>query len=138
MYGVRGILAEYERTKIAERFRLGKIRKAKEGHIMTGEAPYGYTLIRRKDKNPGYYEIKHDEAAMVKRIFLFVADEGMTLKKNHKAASRDGHSTSEEQKGRMAYHHVVPASEKQDVHRRGSLRGNLHGGSGENIEESLL
>ena len=27
MYGVRGIFAEYERTKIAERFRLGKIRK---------------------------------------------------------------------------------------------------------------
>ena len=81
MYGVRGIFAEYERTKIAERFRLGKIRKAKEGHIMTGEAPYGYTLIRRKDKNPGYYEINHDEAAMVRRIFLFVADEGMTLRK---------------------------------------------------------
>ena len=81
MYGVRGIFAEYERTKIAERFRLGKIRKAKEGHIMTGEAPYGYTLIRRKDKNPGYYEINHDEAAMVRRIFSFVADEGMTLRK---------------------------------------------------------
>ena len=34
MYGVRGIFAEYERTKIAERFRLGKVRKAKEGQIL--------------------------------------------------------------------------------------------------------
>ena len=48
MYGVRGIFAEYERTKIAERFRLGKIRKAREGHIITAEAPYGYTLIKKE------------------------------------------------------------------------------------------
>jgi site-specific DNA recombinase len=81
MYGVRGIFAEYERTKIAERFRLGKIRKAKEGHIMTAEAPYGYRLIRKKDKTPGYYEINLDEAAVVRRIFSFVADDGLTIRK---------------------------------------------------------
>src|SRR6516162_609837 len=47
LYGVRGVFAEYERVKIAERFRLGKVRKAKEGHIIATEAPYGYTLLKR-------------------------------------------------------------------------------------------
>jgi site-specific DNA recombinase len=31
LYGVRGLFAEYERAKIGERFRLGKLRKVKEG-----------------------------------------------------------------------------------------------------------
>jgi site-specific DNA recombinase len=30
LYGVRGLFAEYERAKIAERFRLGKLRKVRE------------------------------------------------------------------------------------------------------------
>jgi site-specific DNA recombinase len=34
LYGVRGLFAEYERAKISERFRLGKVRKVKEGHIL--------------------------------------------------------------------------------------------------------
>jgi site-specific DNA recombinase len=41
MYGVRGVFAEYERTKITERFRLGKVRKANEGHVIAAEAHYG-------------------------------------------------------------------------------------------------
>jgi site-specific DNA recombinase len=81
MYGVRGIFAEYERTKIAERFRLGKVRKAKEGHIVTGAAPYGYTLITKREGRPGCYQIHRDEAAIVRRIFSFVADEGLTIRK---------------------------------------------------------
>ena len=31
LYGVKGLFAEYERSRIAERFRLGKLRKAREG-----------------------------------------------------------------------------------------------------------
>jgi site-specific DNA recombinase len=81
MYGVRGIFAEYERTKIAERFRLGKVRKAKEGHIMTSKAPLGYTFITKRDGKHGYYQINEHEAEMVRQIFSFVADEGLTLRK---------------------------------------------------------
>src|SRR3990167_2435391 len=39
LYGVKGLFAQYERAKITERFRLGKIRKVKEGHVLTTEAP---------------------------------------------------------------------------------------------------
>ena len=79
MYGVRGVFAEYERIKIAERFRLGKIRKAKDGHIITTEGPYGYTFITKPEGKQGYLEINEHEAPIVKRIFSLVADEGLTV-----------------------------------------------------------
>jgi site-specific DNA recombinase len=81
MSGVRGIFAEYDRVKIAERFRLGKIRKAKEGHILTTEAPYGYTYIAKKEGKHGYYEINKYETTVVRRIFALVADEGLSIRK---------------------------------------------------------
>jgi len=82
LHGVRGLFAEYERAKIAERFRLGKLRKVREGHVLTTEAPYGYHYIRnnKETKQHGYYVIKEDEAKVVKMIFSWVANEGLTLR----------------------------------------------------------
>ena len=82
LHGVRGIFAEYERAKIAERFRLGKLRKVKEGHVLTTEAPYGYHYIRnnKETKKHGYYVIEEDEAKVVKLIFSWVGNDGMTLR----------------------------------------------------------
>ena len=86
LFGVQGLFAEYERAKIAERFRLGKVRKAKEGHILSTEAPFGYTFIPKKgikgDVNfqHGYYEINAREAEIVKNIFHWVGVEQFTLR----------------------------------------------------------
>ena len=80
LHGVRGLFAEYERAKITERFRIGKLRKIKEGHILTTEALYGYTYIKRDDKVHGYYIINEEEAKVVRMIFTWVADEGITLR----------------------------------------------------------
>ena len=81
LYGVRGLFAEYERAKIAERFRLGKVRKAKEGHIIATEAPYGYDFIKKTSEEQGSYKVNKREVSIVKNIFSWVADEGMTLRK---------------------------------------------------------
>lgn len=80
LYGVKGLFAEYERAKITERFRLGKIRKVREGHILTTEAPYGFTYIRKKDGKHGYYEINPEEAEVVRMIFSWVGNEGFTTR----------------------------------------------------------
>src|SRR3989338_2215947 len=80
LHGVRGLFAEYERAKIAERFRLGKLRKVKEGHVLTTEAPYGWTYIKKVEGRHGYYEINPEEARVVKMIFSWVAYEKMTLR----------------------------------------------------------
>lgn len=86
MYKMRGVFTEYERMKIKERFRLGKVRKANEGHIIVSEAPYGYTFILKNGKkgdvdfHQGYYEIYELEAQIVRNIFKWVDEEGLTLR----------------------------------------------------------
>jgi len=80
LHGVKGLFAEYERVKIAERFRLGKMRKVKEGHILLSEAPYGLTYIPKKDKEHGYFEINEEEERVLKMIFNWVDSEGLTLR----------------------------------------------------------
>ena len=39
---VQGVIAEYEKAKIAERYRRGKLFRARAGEIVTWKAPYGY------------------------------------------------------------------------------------------------
>jgi site-specific DNA recombinase len=79
LFGVQGLFAEYERAKIAERFRLGKVRKANEGHVIATEAPYGYTFIPKhgkkgdEDFKQGYYEVNSFEAKIVHSIFNWSA-----------------------------------------------------------------
>ena len=82
LHGVRGLFAEYERAKIAERFRLGKLRTVKEGHVIAN-APYGYKYILKNKENGilhGYYEIVEDEARVMRMIFGWVANEGETIR----------------------------------------------------------
>ena len=84
LYGVKGLFAEYERTKITERFRIGKMRKVKEGHVLVSEASYGYTYIPNstsgKGKVHGYYEVNETEARTIRDLFDWVGNEGLTLR----------------------------------------------------------
>jgi len=80
LHGVRGLFAEYERAKITERFRLGKLRKVKEGHLLVSDALYGYKYISKQENNHGYYEVNGEEARVVKMIFNWVANDRLTLR----------------------------------------------------------
>ena len=85
MYGFQGLFAEYERAKIADRTRQGKLRKVKDGHIMVSQPLYGYDYVPKHknsngEKEHGYYKINESEAGVVRQIFSFVGDQGMTLR----------------------------------------------------------
>ena len=80
LYGVKGIFAQYERAKISERFRIGKLRKVKEGHLLVSTPLYGYDYIKKLEGQHGYYEINPGEARVVKMIFIWVGEEGLTLR----------------------------------------------------------
>lgn len=80
LYGVRGLFAEYERAKIGERFRLGKLRKVKEGHLLVSEPLYGYRYIAKQDQVHGYYEINEEEARVVRMLFDWIDRDGLTLR----------------------------------------------------------
>ena len=90
LHGVRGLFAEYERAKISERFRLGKLRKVKEGHILVSEPRYGYDYIPKQNDKHGYYKINPEEARVVKMIFYWIADEGMTLRAVVRRLQKEG------------------------------------------------
>src|SRR4051812_11614839 len=67
---VQGVIAEYEKAKIAERYRRGKLFRARAGEITTWKAPYGYRRIARSAASgPAHLEIYEPEAAVVRRIF---------------------------------------------------------------------
>jgi site-specific DNA recombinase len=74
------LFAEYERTRIADRFRLGKLRKAREGHISTPQAPYGYDYVKKQDLKHGYIKINKSEAEVVKMIFSWIVEQGFSVR----------------------------------------------------------
>ena len=50
---IQGAIAEYERAVLGERFRRGKLQKARAGQVIGGRAPYGYRYVPRQDGCPG-------------------------------------------------------------------------------------
>jgi site-specific DNA recombinase len=78
---VMGLFHDYERIKIAERFRRGKLYKAREGILFGWNAPYGYKYIKGNKKDiKGSFEINKQEAEVVKIIFKWLVDEQMTIR----------------------------------------------------------
>jgi site-specific DNA recombinase len=67
---VQGMIAEYERTKIVERCRRGRIHHARQGSVgVMSQAPYGYLYVKRRDEAPASYQVLLHEAKIVRRIF---------------------------------------------------------------------
>jgi site-specific DNA recombinase len=68
--GILDQLAKYERAKIAERSRRGKLRKAREGRAVAPIAKYGYRFNATRDAL-----LVHDpEMAVVEKIFRMAAE----------------------------------------------------------------
>lgn len=73
---VQGMIAEYERAKILERARRGKIHRARQGLVNPlSRAPYGYLYVKKTDEAPASYRILLHEAKVVRRIFEAFARE---------------------------------------------------------------
>jgi site-specific DNA recombinase len=78
MGSVMGIFHEYERVKITERMRIGKVRKVRENKKLLGYQPkYGYNYFPRIKSGPdardGYFEINKEQAKVVKQVFEWIA-----------------------------------------------------------------
>lgn len=78
---IQGIMAEYERAKIMERNRRGKLHAARAGsvNVLVG-APYGYRYITKHDGGgQARYEIVVKEAWVVRQIFKWVGRERVSI-----------------------------------------------------------
>jgi site-specific DNA recombinase len=79
---MQGIIAEYERAKIMERTRRGRLFKARQGHfLMWSNPPYGYRYQPVYNGQPGYAIIHEEEAELVKQIFHWYVEEGLSTYK---------------------------------------------------------
>lgn len=77
----KGVVAELQRVQIAERTRRGKLSKARNGNIVHGPGPYGYKYIEKSANKQGYFVINQYEASIVKKIFEWIGNNGLTIRK---------------------------------------------------------
>ena len=73
---IRGAVAEYERTLITERMRRGRRRKLEAGLMLPWtRAPFGYRVDPDRPRDPAGVRIEEAEAAVVREMFAWYADE---------------------------------------------------------------
>jgi site-specific DNA recombinase len=71
--GILDQLAKYERAKIVERSRRGKLRKAREGKVIATYRPtHGFRINAARDG----YEVDEEKMAVVRRVFRMVGSKG--------------------------------------------------------------
>jgi len=79
MQGMQGLFAEYERMKIAERLRRGKMYKARNGTIINGQALYGYKRISKTKTRGARFAINEEEAQIVRMIWQWFGNDQMSI-----------------------------------------------------------
>src|SRR5436309_2439527 len=78
---VQGTVAEYERAKLLERSRRGKLHAARRGAMsVLGGAPYGYRYVGKyAGAGEARYEVVFEEARVVQQIFEWVGRDGRSI-----------------------------------------------------------
>lgn len=77
---IRGAVAEYERTLIAERMRRGRQRKVQAGVLLPWVCvPYGYRVDPARPRDPSGVRVDEAEAAVVREIFATYLQEQVSL-----------------------------------------------------------
>ncbi len=90
---VQGMISEYERSKILERTKRGRIHRMKQGEIVNGGDIFGYKYIRKKGDIPTHYIIIEEESEIVKQIFSWFVEERLALNKISKKLDELGIET---------------------------------------------
>jgi site-specific DNA recombinase len=77
---IRGAVAEYERTLIAERMRRGRLSKLHAGLLLPWtRPPYGYRLCPDRPRDPSGVTVDPAEAAVVAELFALYLQPTMSL-----------------------------------------------------------
>ena len=79
---IRGAVAEYERTLIAERMRRGRLAKLRAGTLLPWTyAPYGYRMGPDRPRDPSGVTVDPAEAAVVAELFAMYREPGTSLER---------------------------------------------------------
>jgi site-specific DNA recombinase len=74
------VIAEYERAKIAERYRRGKLWRARSGEVIAWKCSYGYRRVARCAERPAHLEVYEREATVVRRIFRDYVESNLSIR----------------------------------------------------------
>ena len=90
IFQVLGIVAEWERARIAERMQTGREQHWRAGKAASGKVLYGYIW----DKDNSKWLINEEEAKVVKAIYRLYVDQEMGMAKIAERLNQDGIPTS--------------------------------------------
>lgn len=77
---IQGVVAEYEREKLLERCRRGKLHAAKSGKInVLGSAPFGYHYKKATDTHDAAYLIHPEQALIIKELFMLYCEKNFSM-----------------------------------------------------------
>jgi len=77
---IRGAVAEYERTLIAERMRRGRLQKLQAGSLLPWtRAPYGFRTDPDRPRDPGGVRVEAGEAAVIAELYTAYLENGHSL-----------------------------------------------------------
>ena len=77
---IRGAVAEYERTLIAESRRRGRLAKLRSGQLLPWlRVPFGYRTDPERPRDPAGLRVEEYEAAIVRQMFAWYLEQGTTL-----------------------------------------------------------
>jgi site-specific DNA recombinase len=77
---IRGAVAEYERTLIAERMRRGRLARLRAGTLLAWTtAPFGYRLDPERPRDASAVRLEPGEAALVAQLFDWYLEPGATI-----------------------------------------------------------
>ncbi|MBW2690649.1 MAG: hypothetical protein JRC99_12045 [Deltaproteobacteria bacterium] len=74
------MIAEYERAKIHERTRRGRMHRMRRGEVVTGRRTFGYNYVSRTRDVPAHFETILEEAATIKRMFGWYTSDSVSLR----------------------------------------------------------
>ena len=74
------MIAEYERAKIAERYRRGKLHRARAGEIFFWKVSYGFRRIAAQADRAAHMEIYEPEAEIVRAIFNAYVNDSSSIR----------------------------------------------------------
>ena len=70
LFNIQSVFADYEKAKILDRLRRGKIFKMKQGNVLGNVPPYGYKYVKAENNSRrAWYEVNEGEAEVVRFIF---------------------------------------------------------------------
>ena len=87
---VQGVIAEYERAKIAERYRRGKLWRSRAGEVIAWKCSYGYRRVPRIAGQAAHLEVYEAEANVVRNIFRDYVQQNTSIRQLTRRLNDEG------------------------------------------------